>query len=184
MVEVTHSFNVISTSWTWPLKTFRKANETMCPLMSTTFTEQASWSTKPTAQEISRSNHWTRHCTLTLVTQSMAKRKVKMAVAKVKSFRFLLRILKSSLRPVMTASMPPIWWTQAGRGTTTVVNIPSVAARMNVHLSNWANHPAELCMEKSSSMTVNGEKQPWFWLCCSVTGLASSLTVQTMVVCQ
>lgn len=92
----------------------------------------------------------------------MAKRKVKMAVAKVKSLRFLLRILKSSLRPVMTASMPPIWWTQAGRGTTTVVNIRSVAARMNFHLSNWANHPSELCMEKSSSLTVTSEKQLWF----------------------
>lgn len=48
-------------------------------------------------------------CTLTLVMQSRAKRKVRKAVAKVKSFLFLLRILKSSVRPVMTASMPPIW---------------------------------------------------------------------------
>lgn len=56
-------------------------------------------------------NHWpgAGYCTLTLVMQSRAKRKVKKAVAKVKSFLFLLRILKSSVRPVMTASMPPIW---------------------------------------------------------------------------
>ena len=49
-------------------------------------------------------------CLLTLVTQSRAKRKVRKAVANVKSFLFLLRILKSSVRPVITASMPPICW--------------------------------------------------------------------------
>lgn len=49
---------------------------------------------------------------LTLVMQNRATRKVPKAVAKVKSFLFLLRILKSSVRPVMTASMPPIWWTK------------------------------------------------------------------------
>lgn len=53
---------------------------------------------------------------LTLVMQSRATRNVPKAVAKVKSFLFLLRILKSSVRPVMTASMPPIWWTQTERG--------------------------------------------------------------------
>lgn len=47
---------------------------------------------------------------LTLVTQSKANRKVMKAVANVKSFLFLLRILKSSVRPVITASMPPICW--------------------------------------------------------------------------
>lgn len=52
---------------------------------------------------------------LTLVMQSRARRKVRKAVQNVKSFLFLLRILKSSVRPVMTASMPPIWWTQTER---------------------------------------------------------------------
>lgn len=49
--------------------------------------------------------------------QSRAIRNVPKAVAKVKSFLFLLRILKSSVRPVMTASMPPICRTQTERGT-------------------------------------------------------------------
>lgn len=49
-------------------------------------------------------------CLLTLVTQSRANRKVREAVANVKTFLFLLRILNSSVRPVITASMPPIWW--------------------------------------------------------------------------
>lgn len=49
---------------------------------------------------------------LTLVMQRRATRNVPKAVAKVKTFLFLLRNLKSSDRPVITASMPPIWWTQ------------------------------------------------------------------------
>lgn len=55
---------------------------------------------------------------LTFVMQKRATRKVPKAVAKVKSFLFLLRILKSSERPVMTASMPPIWGTQTERDMT------------------------------------------------------------------
>lgn len=45
----------------------------------------------------------------TFVMHSKATRKVPNAVIKVNSFLFLLRILKSSVSPVMTASMPPIW---------------------------------------------------------------------------
>lgn len=52
---------------------------------------------------------------LTLVMQRRATRKVPKAVTKVKTFLFLLRILKSSVRPVRTASIPPIWWTQTKR---------------------------------------------------------------------
>lgn len=58
------------------------------------------------------------HHILTLVMQSRANRKVRKAVANVKSFLCLLRILKSSVRPVITASMPPIWWTQTERDMT------------------------------------------------------------------
>lgn len=44
----------------------------------------------------------------TFVMHNKATRKVPNAVMKVNNFLFLLRILKSSESPVMTASMPPI----------------------------------------------------------------------------
>lgn len=78
--------------------------------------------------------------------QSRAKRKVKKAVAKVKSFLFLLRILKSSVRPVMTASMPPICWTQAARATKEVQLQGCIFTMKSGQMSRqyfaWRNHPA------------------------------------------
>lgn len=44
----------------------------------------------------------------TFVMHNKATRKVPNATMKVNNFLFLLRILKSSVSPVMTASMPPI----------------------------------------------------------------------------
>ena len=52
---------------------------------------------------------------LTLVIQSRATRNVPNAVAKVNALRFLLSIWKSSERPVITASMPPIYKGQSER---------------------------------------------------------------------
>lgn len=46
---------------------------------------------------------------LTLVMQNRASRKVPKVTPNVKSFRCRFRTWKSSARPVMTASMPPIW---------------------------------------------------------------------------
>lgn len=46
---------------------------------------------------------------LTLVMQNRARRKVPRVTPNVKSFRCLFKTWKSSARPVMTASMPPIW---------------------------------------------------------------------------
>lgn len=51
---------------------------------------------------------------LTLVMQNRARRKVPKETPNVKSFRCRFRTWKSSARPVMTASMPPIWGNQAG----------------------------------------------------------------------
>lgn len=87
--------------------------------------------------------------------QSRAKRKVRKAVAKVKSFLFLLRILKSSVRPVMTASMPPIWKMNTGSKSDGEGSVP----RMSFHNPNWTNDPIELCTEQPSSLPVT-ELQP------------------------
>lgn len=87
--------------------------------------------------------------------QSRANRKVKKAVAKVKSFLFLLRILKSSVRPVMTASMPPIWWTQAARRTKKVQYkglVFTIKTGQMIHENfSWRKHPACQCLSSSLS---------------------------------
>lgn len=61
---------------------------------------------------------------LTLVMQNRARRKVPKVTPNVKSFRCLFRTWKSSARPVMTASMPPIW-TEPGRVRSRYEGLPT-----------------------------------------------------------